>query len=237
MRINYLHHSAVCIALEQSLLIFDHYLDMPGKRITEGYVGMEDIRAAQRVFVFVSHSHHDHYDRSIFEWAKAGVPVTYILDDTVPAGDAPDGAIFLSRGETYDDGYIHVREFGSTDMGGSFYVECEGMSYFHAGDLNNWHWKDDGNEKYTRVMEKFYDRELRFLRHEVQHIDYAFFPVDKRMGRDYDEGADQFIEVMKPQVFIPIHFVDFEDTESYHIKMQNSSTKVLAVHHKGEQLV
>lgn len=237
MRINYLHHSAVSISLEQSLLIFDHYKAVPGKRISDGHVSMEDISTAQRVFVFASHSHHDHYDRSIFEWAAAGVPVTYILDDTVPAAEAPEGAVFLSRGETYGDGYIHVREFGSTDMGGSFYVECEGVRIFHAGDLNNWHWKDDGNEKYTRVMGKFFDRELRFLRQEVREIDYAFFPVDKRIGRDYDEGADQFIEVMQPKVFIPIHFVDFADTERYRQKKLGSGTQVLAVHRNGERLI
>jgi L-ascorbate metabolism protein UlaG (beta-lactamase superfamily) len=237
MRIFFLHHSAVCVVLDQSLLIFDHYLSVPGKRITEGHVGIEDICAAQRVYVFASHGHHDHFDLSIFEWAKVGVPVTYILDDTVPAADAPEGTVFLSRGKIYDDGYIHVREFGSTDMGGSFYVECEGIYLFHAGDLNDWHWKDEGNERYTRVMHMYFDRELRYLRHEVKDIDYAFFPVDKRMGHDYDEGANFFIEVMKPRYFIPIHFVDFADTESYRLKNENGATQVLAVHHNGEQLV
>lgn len=237
MRIHFLHHSAVCITLEQSLLIFDHFRSMPEKRIADGHVGIEDIRVAQRVFVFASHSHHDHFDRSIFEWASAGVPVTYVLDDTIPAADAPEDTVFLSRGKTYDDGYIHVQEFGSTDMGGSFYVECEGTCFFHAGDLNDWHWKDDGNEKYSRVMHKYFERELKYLRHEVDHIDYAFFPVDKRMGSDYDEGADRFIELMKPRFLIPIHFMDFADTESFQCRHENSGTQVLAVHHNGEQLV
>jgi L-ascorbate metabolism protein UlaG (beta-lactamase superfamily) len=237
MQIHYLHHSAVCVRMDESLLVFDHYLFAPRKRIPDGHVGMEDIEAAPRVYVFVSHSHRDHYDPRIFGWAKAGVPVTYILDDTVPAADAPDGAVFLSRGKTYDDGYIHVQEFGSTDLGGSFYAACEGTSFFHAGDLNDWHWKDDGNERYTRVMHKYFERELRYLAHEVPHIDYAFFPVDRRMGRDHDAGADRFIEGMKPRFFIPIHFVDFADTDSYCRKARVGGTQVLAVRHRGEQLV
>ena len=237
MRIHFLHHSAACVMLEQSLLIFDHYISVPGKRIEDGHVGLEDIEAAQRVYVFVSHSHHDHYNRGIFDWAAAGVPVTYILDDTVPAAQAPEGAVFLSRGQAYDDGYIYVCEYGSTDTGGSFFVQCEGTSFFHAGDLNDWHWKDDGNEKYTRVMNKYFERELRFLRHGVKTIDYAFFPVDKRMGSDYDAGADRFIEMLKPAVLIPVHFGDFADTEVYRKKKLGSGTQVLAVHHNGEQLV
>jgi L-ascorbate metabolism protein UlaG (beta-lactamase superfamily) len=237
MRINYLHHSAVCVTLDQSLLVFDHYQFAPGKSIPAGHVSLEDIKAAGRAYVFASHAHHDHFDRQIFEWAKAGVPVTFILDDTIPTADAPEDAVFLSRGGVWDDGYIHVQEFGSTDIGGSFYVECEGSSYFHAGDLNDWHWKDEGNERYSRVMHKFFERELAYLRHEVEHIDYAFFPVDKRMGCDYDEGADRFIEVMRPQFLIPIHFVDFADTEVFREKHADSGTQVLAVNHNGEQLV
>jgi L-ascorbate metabolism protein UlaG (beta-lactamase superfamily) len=237
MRVNFLHHSAVSISLNQSLLIFDHYLSAPGKRIPDGHVGIEDIRGARRVFVFVSHSHHDHYNPGIFGWLDAGVPITFILDDTVPQADAPEGAVFMTRGAIYDDGYIHVQEFGSTDMGGSFYVECEGTRFFHAGDLNDWHWKDDGNERYTRVMHKYFDRELRYLRHEVENIDYAFFPVDRRMGSDYDRGADQFIEVMKPRFFVPIHCMDFLDTEKFRRKHGNDSTRVIAVHHNGEQLI
>ena len=236
MRINFLHHSAVCITLDQSLLVFDHYRFAPGKRIPDGHVDMEDIKTAGRAYVFVSHAHHDHFDRRIFDWADADIPVKFILDDTVPAADAPEGAVFLCRGGVFDDDYIHVREFGSTDMGGSFYVECEGNSFFHAGDLNDWHWKDDGNERYSRAMHKYFVRELAFLRHEAERIDYAFFPVDKRMGHDYDEGADQFIEVMRPRFFIPIHFVDFADTEAFREKHAGGDTQVIAVHHNGEQL-
>ena len=237
MCIYYLHHSAVCVALDESLLVFDYYRFAQGKGIPDGHVSMEDIRAAGRAYVFASHAHDDHFDCRIFDWADAGVPVTYILDDTISAENVPKGTVFLSRGREFDDGYIHVREFGSTDMGGSFYVECEGKSFFHAGDLNDWHWKDDGHERYTRVMHKCFDREIRYLRNKVAHIDYAFFPVDKRMGRDYDEGADKFIEVMRPRFFVPIHFVDFADTEAFRKKHAGSGTEVLAVHHNGQQLV
>lgn len=237
MRIYFLHHSAVCIWLDKALLIFDYYMHAPGKHMQDGYIDIADIKAAERVYVFVSHSHHDHYSRGIFGWAGAGVPVTYILDNTVPAAEAPDDAVFLTRGETFDDGYVHVCEYGSTDTGGSFYVECEGKSFFHAGDLNDWHWRDDGNERYSRVMKMYFERELRFLRHGVKHIDYAFFPVDKRMGSGFDEGVDMFIETMKPAVLIPIHFVDFLDTDVYREKKADHGTRVLAVHRNGEQLV
>ena len=215
MQIYYLYHSAVCVVQKNVLLIFDYFLHKKGKKISDGFIHEDMIREADRIYVFVSHSHHDHYHPRIFKWARMNDHITYILDSTLPKVRTKAKTVIMSRGDTYEDDYISVQEFGSTDIGGSFYAVFDGTSFFHAGDLNNWHWKDDGNEKYSRVMKMYFERELKFIKSRVDHIDYAFFPVDKRMGSDYDEGADMFIDAMKPEHFIPIHFVDFDDTAAF----------------------
>lgn len=237
MRIYYLHHSAICVVLDKTLLIFDYFMHEPDKGMEQGHISEDDLKNAERVYFFVSHSHHDHYNPCIFEWEDLNKNVTYILDSTLPEEDTPGKKIVLSRGEQYDDGYLSVQDFGSTDIGGSFYVYCEGTSFFHAGDLNYWHWKDEGNARYSGIMEKYFDRELRFLKHKVSHIDYAFFPVDKRMGSDYDEGAEIFIDTMKPKFFIPIHFLEFDDTTAFRKKNKVMNTKVFAIQNNGERLV
>jgi L-ascorbate metabolism protein UlaG (beta-lactamase superfamily) len=86
-------------------------------------------------------------------------------------------------------------------------------------------------------MRDWFDREMRFVRHGITHIDYAFFPVDKRMGSGYEEGPDKFIETMKPAVFIPIHFVDFADTRAYAERMKANDTRVLTVVRPGQRLI
>jgi len=70
----------------------------------------------------------------------------------------------------------------------------------------------------------------------IDGIDYAFFPVDKRMGSGHDEGADMFIEAMKPKVFIPIHLKDLKDSEEYAQK-HFEGTQILAVHKNGEIII
>ena len=235
MRVYFLHHSAVCVFLDTALLIFDHYLYKADGRLEAGTISAKDIAGAERVYVFVSHAHHDHFNTRIFDWADGHVK--YVLDDTVPKAGAPQSAVYLHRGDEYSDDVVYVRAFGSTDCGGSFYVSCEGTSFFHAGDFNDWHWKDDGNVRYTRVMGKLFERELRHIRHRVETIDYAFFPLDRRMGSDFDAGADRFIEVMQPKCLIPIHFKRFGDTHEYSNKMKDSGTHVLPVHKNGERLV
>ena len=237
MRIFYLHHSAVAVVLNKALLIFDYYIHRPDKGMDQGSVSDQEIREADRVYVFVSHSHSDHYNPRVFEWAKINPNTTYILDATVTDTPKQGTTVVMNPGKMYSDGYIYVREFGSTDIGGSFYVECEGVNLFHAGDFNNWHWKDDGNVQYTQDMQRYFERELEFLWEHVDHIDFAFFPLDKRMGSDFDAGADRFIEKMTPQVFIPLHFVDFDDTEAYRNKKSVSGTNVLAVKKNGQQFI
>ncbi|MDD5017571.1 MAG: MBL fold metallo-hydrolase [Eubacteriales bacterium] len=237
MRLYFLYHSAVCVVLKKSLLIFDYFINRKGKNLEEGLVSDEDIKNAGSVYVFVSHAHHDHYNRRIYKWAALNDNITYILDSTVPKAHTKGKAVMLSRGESYDDGYLCVQEFGSTDIGGSFYVTCEGTSFFHAGDLNDWHWKDDGNARYSRVMKLYFERELKFIRSAVEHIDYAFFPVDRRIGSDYDEGADMFIDTMKPKYFVPIHFSHFDDTKAFSEKHSAGTTKVFAIHKYGDRLI
>ena len=237
MPIYFLHHSAVAARVGRTLLVFDYYQDKPGGRIRDGAIHPDDIADAKRVYIFVSHSHHDHYSKRIFEWAQYNKNVTYILDPTVPEEDRPDGAVVLGCTQTYNDGYIDVQAFGSTDIGGSFYVQCGGTRFFHAGDLNYWHWKDESDDKYVRVMKMYFDRQLSLIKSRIDAIDYAFFPVDKRMGSGYDEGAELFIDVIHPKVLIPIHFVDFADTQVFEKKMRGSGTRVMRVKKNGQKLV
>jgi len=235
MQIYFLHHSAVCVVMDEALLVFDYFMGNLGDGMASGSISDEEIQSAKRVYVFVSHSHGDHFSRIVFDWEKLSRNVTYLVDDTVSYPH--ESAVKMSRGETFDDGYLHAMEFGSTDIGGSFYVECEGKRLFHAGDLNYWHWRDEGDANYSRQMQLHFDREMKYLRANVQDIDFAFFPVDKRQGSGYDEGADMFIDMMKPVSFIPIHFVNFADTLEFAAKHLSGDTKVFAVNKNGDKLL
>ena len=235
IEIYYLYHSAVAVKLNDALLVFDYYRHKPGMGIGDGYIGESELKSASRVYVFASHAHSDHFSPCVFEWAAVNPNTTYILDADIPG--ASEGAVMLSRGEEYADDFLQVRAYGSTDIGVSFHVRHDGTSLFHAGDLNCWHWQDDGDAHYSRVMRTYFDREMRFLRHGVMHIDYAFFPVDQRMGSGFEEGPDQFIETMKPRVFVPIHFVDFADTQVYAERMKSSGTRVLTIERPGQRLI
>jgi L-ascorbate metabolism protein UlaG (beta-lactamase superfamily) len=235
MKIYYLYHSAVAVVIDGALLVFDYYRHKPNMGIEDGFIGERELAEASRVYVFVSHSHDDHFNPCVFDWAAVNPHTTFVLDADVPG--APEGAVRVSRGEEFRDGFLSVRAYGSTDIGVSFHVQLGGTSLFFAGDLNCWHWQDDGDAHYASVMRNYFDREMRFIRHGVERVDCAFFPVDKRMGSGFEEGPDRFIETMKPVLFVPIHFVEFADTTAYAERMKDSGTKVFSIERPGQRLV
>lgn len=77
---------------------------------------------------------------------------------------------------------------------------------FHAGDLNNWHWKDESTPQEVAKAEGDYLHELTTLAQTVQHLHLAMFPVDPRIGTDFMRGAEQFIDKIKTDVLVPMHF-------------------------------
>jgi L-ascorbate metabolism protein UlaG (beta-lactamase superfamily) len=88
----------------------------------------------------------------------------------------------------------------------SFLIEVGGKRIFHAGDLNKWHWRDDGDAEWTEKAISDFEAVMATL--PAEKPDAAMFPVDPRMGSGYDEGAHEFIQRMQPKIFIPMHFWD-----------------------------
>ena len=117
-----------------------------------------------------------------------------------------EDAVYLKKGDVFEDENIRIRAFGSTDVGISFLIEAEGKLLFHAGDLNNWHWKDESTPQEVAKAEGDYLRELDILAQATGHLHLAMFPVDPRIGTDFMRGAEQFVDRIKTDVLVPMHF-------------------------------
>ena len=186
------------------------------------------------VTVFASHIHDDHYSPVIF--GLGGDPA-FVLSFDIPANP---GNFSLNPGESCEVNGMKVSAFGSTDLGVSFYLQfADGYKVFHAGDLNNWHWFDEGGEAYKQQAEGDFLRELEKVKAAIPAgtLDVAFFPVDPRMGSDYYRGAIQFAEALRPKVFIPMHFgAEFAPPEAFFEEIA-PFTKVVPVCVKDEAVV
>ena len=64
-----------------------------------------------------------------------------------------------------------VRTLKSSDDGVSFLVDAEGLSIYHAGDLNWWHWEGENSIKENKEAELIYKKEIdKLLRREIKNM-------------------------------------------------------------------
>ena len=148
--VTYLGGSGFLVALGDIGLLFDASEHGADPRILPG---REDLAAFRKLDVFVSHRHADHFSETIYD--LCGESAVYIVGFDVPQ---PYRGVRMNPGDEQGFGPVNVRAFGSTDEGVSFLVTCAGVSLFHAGDLNLWHWRDESSIMEIEAAERaFYD--------------------------------------------------------------------------------
>jgi L-ascorbate metabolism protein UlaG (beta-lactamase superfamily) len=280
INIHYLYNSGFTVETENYLLIFDYYIDSVEngeKCISNGAIGFTDLKINKKILVFVSHKHQDHFNPVIFEWSRVSPDIEYILSNDIKkrieCSDSSSSSSSNSNGngngniningaihkmQAYKElelSAVHIRTFGSTDVGVSFLVTVDGARIFHAGDLNWWYWNDSTDQENKQATGMFKAEIEKIKRHICSNsnvdvnanantsgceftIDIAFFPVDKRLKEAYCMGAEYFIEKIKPSVLIPMHFGDaFDATSDFaqRMKAASSSTMVVEIDHRGQE--
>ncbi len=193
MRVTYLGHSGFLLEMQDACFLFDYY---------KGEFPKFDPK--KKLFVFVSHVHYDHYRKEVFSLRKTVPNIKYIISDDVNPGELADGdTVFVKPNEEISvDGAV-IRTLRSTDEGVAFLIHYKEKTFYHAGDLNWWHWAEE-SEEYNTKMRRDYQREINKLQQEK--IDVAFVPVDPRLGEQYCWGLDCFMKRTRTKYVFPMHF-------------------------------
>ena len=212
MRLVYIYHSGFAIEGDGFSILFDFYRDA---LLADGshYVHDHLLKREGPLYVFASHFHPDHFNPEILTWKEEKPDTIYLLSrDILKRRRAKESdARFLRVGDIYQDGLLWVKAFGSTDVGVSFLLRLEGKTIFHAGDLNNWHWTDESPPEEVKDAEGRYLKEVSRLREETDKLDLAMFPVDPRLGSDFDRGARQLVDRLRIAIFVPMHYWEMPD--------------------------
>lgn len=220
MVITYVWHDCFVADCGCCTLVFDYWKD-PTAAPGELPAFIRDADKCKPMYVIVSHHHKDHFSKRIFSWKESIENIHYILSNdvrkfsrhilqpgTIYAGPRLKEGEFsiLRAGESYSDNILRIDAFGSTDVGCSYVVTVGGITVFHAGDLNAWIWKDESTEQEINKAMGDYKAILSTIKGRFPAIDYAMFPVDSRIGRDYFTGAALFVREINVGHFFPMHF-------------------------------
>ncbi len=195
----YLGHSGWAVRTREHFLVFDAGADNFGRppdrpALCNGHVDPAELRG-QRVTVFVSHEHADHFDPGIFRWRQRLPGLRYVF------GFRPDSApphLVMGPRETRTVDGMRVTTIRSNDSGVGFVVEVDGLVLFHAGDHANRRRDLTGN----------YTPEIEFIRERGLRPDIAFLPISGCNFGDHvavEIGADWTLRTLAPGMFLPMH--------------------------------
>ena len=196
------------------------------------------------LLVFVSHRHEDHFNPEVFTLAERKSDIQFLLGSDFHLFPrnlekwrlSPETAARCRRCGKHDAFQplpaVTVETFPSTDEGVAWMVTAEAKTIFHAGDLNWWHWAEEG-DAWNRNMEANFKRYTEPLK--GRRADLAMLPLDPRLEGGGYLGPDYFLKLMDVRRFFPMHQWDhFEFTDDFLKRYPQFAPITVKIHHNLE---
>ena len=198
MNVTYLNHSGFLLEWDDSYWIFDYFKgEIPA------------MNPEKDIYVFASHSHHDHFNSEVFSLSKMYPKVTYIfaeeLKDSCSKLQKPEILFLENNTDTVIDDLLKIHTLTSTDLGCAFVIEYKNHTIYHAGDLHWWYW-DGEDPEWNNQMTADYKKEMEYLK--GKKLDLVMTPLDPRQGNEYALGMNYLLEIAEVKHAIPMHFWD-----------------------------
>ena len=194
MKITYIHHSSFSVELDNTILLFDYFKG-----------NLPSFDKNKKLYVFSSHSHHDHFDESIFNIEKTHPNVEYILSNDIKTTKSQNTK-FIGANERLLVDNLEIRTLDSSDLGVAFIVKVDDKIIYHAGDLNWWHWEGENTPEENKFAEDKFKSAIDKIKGE--NIDVAFLTIDGKYNMGAEEAASAANEIM-PKVAVPYHYNNF----------------------------
>jgi len=226
--VTFFYQSSFTVAIEKTLLVFSYWQTDQPALPDDYYLTERDFQGFNNIVVFVPRDSKEHHDPVIYSWKKS-FPITYVVcSDAAHAAPKTSNVRLVKQGDVLSVAGVRVAVHGSSDEGVSFMVHAMGLSIFHAGDLNLWHWREENTLREITQAEELFYRTVADI--PKDQLDICMFPVDPNLGGFYDAGANHFIMTFKPRVFFPMHWGNrAEIAQDYARRMRTPHTQVYAL--------
>lgn len=208
----YLGSCGWAVKTKSFLLIFDcwNYGKSPEEPLlANGRINPDEIKNLD-VYVFISHSDYDHFDKTILNWKEKVKNIKYIF----AWEDAENKEyVHLKPGEIKQNDKIKISCLNPTDSyhANSFFVETNGLSIFHTADASN-----------------------------VDRIDIDFFKIHNKrpdiLFLSNFPGNIEVLKTLKPNVMFPMHNSAFEYKKfAENAKSEDIETAVFYAENRGDR--
>ncbi len=247
MKITHIYHDGFLAEMEHSVLVFDWYTgELP------------EFAPDKTIYVFVSHQHRDHFGNCIFRLAEKYADVVYVLSCDIPSGLIP-AAVRKCMIPVLADRHYSVRQAEidtllSTDLGVAFYIEIEGHTVYHAGDLNLWYWEGEpakDNDWQVRIYHQEIDRLAEIIaerkrKHSPEgsiadlpavSAEIAFLPLDSRLESHGADGFVYFMEKIGAENVFPMHYWDNVAASRAYLAEKRMLPFVPLIHYEDETVL
>ena len=247
MKVTFIAHSGFLVEWDGFYTLFDWW---------QGELPPLDPK--KPLLVFASHSHEDHFDPRIFKLPERYPLTRFILSHDIRLAarhrerlGVDDGILARVTSIRIDSLYtteaagepLTVRTVQSTDAGVAFLVSAEGKLVYHAGDLNWWHWEEEGRlyctnmaANYRRAMDKL----AAAVRDEAADsgcapvIDAAMVPLDPRLEDAFGMGAELLLKTVAVRRLFPMHmWGKFDWIERYRRAHPADAEKIVPIDREG----
>lgn len=213
MLITFLMNDGFIIELDNHILVFDYYKG-----------NLPKFNPNKAMYVFVSHSHRDHYNPAIYQIEHPSIQ--YIL-----SSDVKNKGIIMEPHQTKQIDDLQVSTLLSTDLGVAFIVEVEGKTIFHAGDLNWWHWIGEPKED-NEYQERVFKQEIDLIK-DIS-FDLMMLPLDPRLETTAWWGMHYILQHVQTKYVLPMHCLMKLSKMNQYLKEEplNQYDNILEIHKK-----
>ena len=223
IRVTFVHHDCFVVELNETILVFD-YIPKDALMDSEPPVylhgKMPILPEDKKLFFFVSNGNKDAFSEEIFSYYGKRSDSHFILPKdmgfmTKTKARYGIHGLFNHRihrvglRQNYEIEGLTIYTLNPNTTGVAYLVEAEGITIYHAGDLNWTNWGVE-QELYSHLSGSNYKRELKKLQNK--HIDLAFVSLDQRLGQAGAKlGFKYFLEHVPSDLVFPMKlFVHYD---------------------------
>ncbi len=199
IEIIYLMHSSFILKFDDKTLVFD----IPCNVGSEVFDTVVEYAENTDIYIISSHGHGDHFNPEIKELEKRLPEAKFLLSFDI-FEDFPEfkteNMEILDADTEYEIDDFNIKTYTANDRGIAFLINYKSRNFYFGGDLALWHWPKFNQEQLDEESDAFFGMTDILKEHKI-HI--AFSNTDPRLPNW--AGGKEFIEEVKPEVFIPMH--------------------------------